>query len=111
MADFDFKNWLNDHHTWANETFGPGLRTKGIAEHITKELAEIQQDPLDYKEWIDVIILAINGAMRTVGGNPQVVIDGLINKLDVIKKRSWPDWRIVGEDRAIEHIRTEIRSQ
>lgn len=108
MADFDFKNWLNDYHTWASETFGPGLRTNGVIEHITKELEEIRQDPLDYKEWIDVIILAINGAMRTVGGNPQVIIDGLINKLAVIKQRSWPDWRTMSEDRAIEHIKTPV---
>lgn len=108
MADFDFKNWLNDHHAWASETFGPGLRTNGVIEHITKELEEIRQDPLDYKEWIDVIILAINGAMRTVGGNPQVIIDGLINKLAVIKQRSWPDWRTMSEDRAIEHIKTPV---
>lgn len=54
--------YLQKQMAWSAATFGPGQRTKGITEHIREELAEIEQEPLDLFEWVDVVILALDGA-------------------------------------------------
>jgi hypothetical protein len=59
---------LEDHRgqrEWSEATFGPGVRTLGVTNHIRKELEEIEKDPHDLNEWTDVIILAFDGAWRS----------------------------------------------
>lgn len=89
---------------WSEKTFGPGKRTKGVIDHIKKELREIEADPGDIYEWIDILILGFDGAWRA-GWEPQQIIDALINKQNVNIARTWPDWRTFSEDEAIEHVR------
>ena len=56
--------WIEKHVKWSRETFGPGCDDNGIIDHIERELIEIIKAPGDLEEWIDVIILAIDGAAR-----------------------------------------------
>ncbi|MGV0595661.1 dATP/dGTP pyrophosphohydrolase domain-containing protein [Mycolicibacterium porcinum] len=85
-------------------TFGPGTRTAGVLDHITKELDEIRKAPTDLSEWADVIILAFDGAWRT-GAADQDIIDAIIAKQEKNESRDWPDWRGQDPDKAIEHNR------
>ena len=89
---------------WSADTFGLGKRTLGVLDHIRKELTEIEADPDDLGEWVDVIILAIDGAWRA-GWEPQQIIDAVKAKQATNEARSWPDWRTMSEDQAIEHHR------
>lgn len=89
---------------WSEKTFGPGVRTQGVLNHIRKELKEVEEDPSDITEWIDIAILAFDGAWRN-GATPQQIIDTLLAKQARNELRSWPDWREFPEDQAIEHIR------
>jgi hypothetical protein len=91
---------------WSRINFGPGLRTKGIIDHMKKEFVEIEKDPTDVREWVDLIILALDGAWRT-GAQPQDIIDEIKYKQAKNETRKWPDWRTMPEDKAIEHIRSE----
>lgn len=86
------------------KAFGPGKRTKGVLAHIRKELDEIAADPEDISEWIDVMILAMDGALRH-GATPESIAQGMMQKILKNEKRDWPDWREVGEDKPIEHVR------
>lgn len=61
--------WMRRQIKWSSETFGLGRRNKGIVEHIRKELREVEQKPYDLEEWIDVAILALDGAWRCVRNN------------------------------------------
>lgn len=88
---------------WSQETFGPGLRTKGVIEHIKSEFEEIEREPRSL-EWIDIIILGFDGALRA-GHEPQTVLDAIKEKWRINFKREWPDYRNFGEDEAIEHVR------
>lgn len=97
---------LQRQRDWSTKTFGPGDRTYGIMKHIEKEFDEIVNDPTDAKEWIDVAILALDGAWRA-GLEPQEIIDALIEKQSINEKRTWPDWRQFTYGEAIEHVRTE----
>lgn len=104
VAKFNFHDHLVRQAKFSLETFGPGARSKGVVDHIRKELCEIEADPSDLKEWIDVIILALDGAWRT-GATPQQIIDAIVAKQDKNEGRVWPDWRTADPDKAIEHDR------
>lgn len=52
--------YLKSQREWSAKTFGIGLRTVGICKHIRKELLEIEAEPYDLDEWIDVMILAMD---------------------------------------------------
>lgn len=87
------------------KTFGPGARTKGVVDHIRKELVEIEEaEGKDLSEWIDVIILSCDGAMR-MGFTPEEIVAAWEAKQKKNEGRKWPDWRTAPVDKAIEHIR------
>jgi hypothetical protein len=94
---------LDRQIAWSRATFGPGHRTKGVIEHIRKELVEVEEDPFG-DEWVDVIILAFDGAWRH-GWSPQALIRAIRDKQARNEKRDWPDWRTSSEDHAIEHVK------
>jgi hypothetical protein len=96
---------LRRQREFSEKTFGPGKRTKGVIDHIRKELNEIEADPTDLGEWIDVVILGLDGAWRA-GWEPQQIIDAIIAKFRKNEARTWPDWRTMSEDQAIEHDRS-----
>ncbi|TKT45364.1 dATP/dGTP pyrophosphohydrolase domain-containing protein [Rhizobium sp. LC145] len=91
---------------WSRETFGPALRTNGVIDHIRKELKEIEQDPHDLSEWVDVVILAMDGFWRH-GGKAFDLLPALLAKQRKNMSRTWPDWRGMSEDSAIEHDRSK----
>ena len=101
---FDLVAHLKRQHKFSIEVFGPGQRTKGVCNHILKELKEIEADPTDVSEWIDVVILALDGAQRA-GWSPEQIVEALVAKQTKNESRAWPDWRTRSEDEAIEHIR------
>jgi len=90
---------------WSRNTFGPGTRTAGVIDHIRKELKEIEAEPTDLSEWIDVVILAMDGFWRH-GGSAEDLMPRLIAKQQKNFARKWPDWRSMSPDKAIEHDRT-----
>ncbi|WP_249173281.1 dATP/dGTP pyrophosphohydrolase domain-containing protein [Burkholderia dolosa] len=104
-AAFDILAHLQRQREFSERTFGPGARTAGICDHIRKELKEIEANPGDLTEWIDVVILALDGAWRA-GGSPQQIIDAIVAKQTKNEGRTWPDWRTVPADKAIEHDRS-----
>lgn len=94
-----------DHQAaWSAATFGPGDRTVGVVDHIRKELREILDAPGDLYEWVDVIILAIDGAWRA-GFDGQQIVEAVKAKQAINEARTWPDWRTQATDAAIEHVR------
>ena len=104
--DFDLVAHLNRQREFSRKTFGPGQRTAGVLDHIRKELAEIQADPTDIAEWVDVIILAFDGAWRA-GWEPDEIVKAIQEKQSINEARKWPDWRTMSLDCAIEHDRTD----
>lgn len=102
---FNFADHLARQREFSERTFGPGARAKGICDHIRKELREIESDPADLSEWIDVVILALDGAWRS-GATPDQIIAALVTKQTRNESRTWPDWRKASPDYAIEHKRS-----
>ena len=82
-------DWLNKKMEWSYKTFGTSERHIGVLKHIEKEIQEVYENPSDVTEWIDIIILAFDGACR-MGFTPQQVVDAMISKQKQNLKRSWP---------------------
>ena len=100
----DLVEILTRQSVFSLETYGPGMRVEGVVKHITKELGEIRKDPYDITEWIDVAILAFDGAWRA-GYTPLQIRDAYVAKLEKNMARHWPDWRTADPDAPIEHVR------
>lgn len=100
---------IKDAKAWSSVTFGPGTRERGVIAHIRKELDEIEAAPtpeLKAKEWVDVIILGIDGLWRSMPNTPAGALVAMITaKYAKNRQREWPDWRTMSADDPIEHKR------
>ena len=113
----DLQQHLLRQMAFSRATFGPGERRAGVCDHIRKELVEVEAeqtagDAAD--EWVDVVILALDGltrALQAAGYKPRHAADEaahrILIKQDRNELRDWPDWRTQPQDRAIEHVRGE----
>lgn len=102
---FDLVAHLYRQRAWSEQTFGHGVRTEGVCDHIRKELKEIEAKPHDLMEWVDVILLALDGAWRA-GYLPGEIAAGIQEKQIKNERRKWPDWRTAEAGKAIEHDRS-----
>lgn len=96
--------YIERQRHWSREAFGPGPRTEGILQHMAKEMDEVRAEPDDLMEWVDLMILALDGAWRS-GHTSAEIIEALHAKQEKNLAREWPDWRGFGDDEAIEHVR------
>ena len=63
-------------------------------DHIKKEIKEIEENPEDLEEWIDLIILGFDGAWRQ-GYSAEEIVECLEAKQSKNETREWPDWRML----------------
>ena len=123
----DFVEYLARQVAVSRCNFGPNERTLGVIDHIEKELKEIKAEDTPQgraEEWIDVALLALDGATRAMREAIRArekypcTLDPTADRIalevvSAIKRkqqgknelRDWPDWRTVPEDKAIEHKR------
>lgn len=102
----DLAQFLRAQIEWSTATFGPGNRTEGLIDHVRSELDELWHAPSEADElgeWIDVAILALDGAWRC-GYTPEEVCRALLAKAERNRRRGWPDWRTAAPGRAIQHL-------
>lgn len=104
---FDLAKFFDRKADWSRETFGPGDRYAGVVQHIRKELDEILADPTDPVEWIDVVLLAMDGAWRSSGLDGAAFVAALVEKDRKNRARTWRDWRTLAPGEVSEHVRTE----
>lgn len=103
---FDLVAHLRRQREFSLRTFGPGMRINGVTDHIAKELIEVRESGGDLREWIDVVILGLDGCWRS-GATPEEIVAAIVAKQTKNEGRNWPDWRTVAPDTAIEHVREE----
>ncbi len=118
MAGMEMKMELKQHlirqMAFSHATFGPGTRTDGVIDHIKKELEEVREGGGDSAEWVDVVILALDGLTRQLSycngerATPETVAEiacnMIVGKQGRNEARNWPDWRTADRDKAIEHV-------
>jgi len=98
------EQYVQRQEEWSSRTFGHGPRTLGVTRHIEKEIAEIRENPHDLSEWVDVVILALDGYWRH-GGDPREIMKHLTAKQEKNFARQWPT--PTSQDDAVEHVRAE----
>lgn len=102
---FDLLAHLRRQAEWSERTFGPGGRVQGVCDHIRKELVEVEAEGGPLSEWVDVIILGLDGAWRS-GATPEQIAVAIMAKQRKNELRNWPDWRTADPSKAIEHVRS-----
>ena len=112
----DLEQHLIRQMAFSHATFGPGTRTGGVIDHIRKELIEVAQSNGSSDEWVDVVILALDGLTRQLAfcsgrrADPANVAATatamIVGKQTRNEARSWPDWRKTDPNKAIEHDRS-----
>lgn len=102
--EFNLMAHLHRQREFSLHTFGPEYA--GVLDHLRKELSEIETAPNDLTEWVDVILLAFDGAWRS-GHTPEEIVQAIADKQACNEARHWPDWRTVESGKAIEHVREE----
>lgn len=103
---FDLLAYLTDSQDWSKATFGPPTPQsyKSILAHIEEEVEEVRKDPYDIEEWMDIVILGLDGAFRS-GATPEKICTTLQKKLFKNQNRQWPDWRTAEPGKPINHIK------
>jgi len=104
LSSFDLSYFHNEKAKWSLETFGPGDRYSGVVSHIREELKEIEEDPSSLEEWVDVILLAMDGAWRSAGADGDKLVKCLVAKQNRNQNRTWPDWRTLKTGEVSKHI-------
>ena len=99
---FDIAAFFDAKSAWSRATFGKGHRA-GVIAHIRDELKEIEADPRDLTEWIDVVLLAMDGAARSACADGAAFVAALIAKQQRNTLRSWPS--DIPPDAATHHIK------
>lgn len=109
------KELVLSHHLmrqreFSEKAFGPMTpdndRTAGVIDHIREETDEAEKNPRDISEWIDIALLAFDGALRN-GFSPEEISQALDAKQTKNENREWPDWRTAPKGKAINHVRTD----
>ena len=103
------RRYIEDQIEWSKKVFGDpadapkdyGFDGKATCAHIRSELIEIEKNPTDIYEWIDVIILALDGAWRS-GASPFKIISVLLDKQRINFARKWGKRNAQG---FIEHVK------
>lgn len=97
--------YIRTHVEWSDRTFGVGDHTEGLLKHIQKEIEEVREiSPYSITEWVDIIILAIDGAHRQ-GYSPMQIASMLIEKQNINANRKYP--KITNPDEPTEHIQED----
>lgn len=104
LSSFDLSSFHNEKAKWSRETFGPGDRYSGVIAHIREELKEIEEDPSSLEEWVDVILLAMDGAWRSAGADGDKLVSCLLSKQKRNQNRTWADWKTLKTGEISKHI-------
>lgn len=91
-----------EHAEWSDATFG-NVGPVGPLKHLSKEALEAAADPDDLLEWADMQFLLWD-AQRRMGIPDDFITIAMAEKLEINKKRQWPEPKD-GEPRL--HINTQ----
>jgi hypothetical protein len=113
----NLKDHLVRQMVWSKANFGPGARTDGVLDDIKKEIEEVRASNGSSVEWVDLVILSLDGLTRQLWassnyGKPaddiaQTAVNMIVGKQSRNELRNWPDWRTQPQGKAIEHTKSE----
>lgn len=106
----DLQQHLIRQMVFSRATFGPGERMDGVLDHMTKEIAEVRDAGGDASEWVDLVILSLDGLTRrlwavsdyqkTADEVAEEACRMIVGKQSRNERRDWPDWRSADPENA-----------
>lgn len=102
----DLAGFFEDKFSWSKATFGLDLPIRGILAHLKKELEEVEAEPNDLEEWVDVLFLALDGAARS-GHSGKALIVKMVEKHQKNLRREWK----VQSEGHFEHDRETVENK
>ena len=124
----DLEQHLKRQMAFSKATFGPGTRQNGVTDHIEQEIQEIRDGDNDPREWVDVVLLSLDGLWRSIAFDetnqyelenymkqnlsiwddiPMLCSILIQEKQSKNEQRDWPDWRTADPNKAINHDRSK----
>ncbi len=113
----DLQQHLLRQMAFSHATYGPGKRMEGVLDHMAKEIEEVRESGGDPSEWVDLVMLALDGLTRQLAFSPDdnkrclhpelIAIDvcrRIVEKQSTNEGREWPDWRTADPNKGIQHI-------
>ena len=88
----EFLSFLDNVSTFNNRTFGNFTleeKANSLVKHIRSECDEIEENPTDLDEWIDVVILAMDALLRKE--EPEQILLRWARKMSNNASRDWPE--------------------
>ena len=92
-----------DQAEWSQKTFGSDQERGPIGplKHLEKEAREAQENPRDYEEYADCLLLILDAARRA-GLDASNLVAAARLKMNKNKARTWPK---PVNDEPVEHVR------
>ncbi len=124
----DLEQHLKRQMAFSKATFGPGTRQNGVIDHIEQEVQEIRDGDNDPREWVDLVLLSLDGLWRSIAFDetnqydleecmkqnssvwddiPMLCSILIQEKQSKNEQRDWPDWRSADPNKAINHDRSK----
>ncbi len=106
----NFTNRLSRVVRWGRETHGEGDKQERLLNHIALEIEEVRESEGSPTEWVDLVILALDGLTRSYGDVTPLIAatkaaEEIERKWDKNTTRDWPDPKKHPDDKPMEHIR------
>lgn len=79
---------LRAQREWSTAVAGAEFPVEQIVKHLRRELVEIEAEPHRLEEWIDGMLLLMDGYWRN-GGQPEHLMRDLMAKQSVNRARKW----------------------
>jgi len=101
-----FTDLVNRQRTWSTTQFGESVDLPRILNHITEATGDVEKEPARLHNWIDIVLLAMDGAWRA-GHSPKEVVQAI---QDVQVRNIMRDWQNPGDlpiGEPIKHIRSQ----
>jgi hypothetical protein len=97
----DFVELWREQEAFSEATF-PGITPLAVARHLRSEADELIASPTDRLEWVDALLLSIDGARRA-GMTCDELLALAFRKIEINRQRQWP--AVVDVNESVEHIR------
>ena len=103
---WDFFKVMENWAKWSDSVWGENRPPNGTVNHLVEEAAELAENPTDIMEYVDVIMLAVDG-LRQAGFDFAEFTDAAIKKLAINKAREWGP---VDENGVSRHVKDSAKT-
>ena len=88
-SEMSLGEFFDRKYKWSLKTFGEKPNAAPLIKHVRREVKECADQPGDLIEWVDVVLLALDGAARYAHANGHEFVAAMMGKQIVNCRRKW----------------------